>query len=99
VLIIECTIFTYCPEGTGEPALDFGIVVFTVLGLVVIISAWQIFHHVQDKNRKIREQIRLAAMAAKSPESIDSNGGLDAINGAAISKNRTCNSARKLNSC
>lgn len=54
------------------------------------MSAWQVFHHVQDKNRKIREQIRLAALAAKSPESIDSNGGLDSINGAAISKNRKC---------
>jgi hypothetical protein len=59
-----------------------------VLALVVLVSAWQVFHHVQNKNRNIREQIRLAALAAKSPESIDSNGGLDSINGAAISKNR-----------
>jgi ABC-type multidrug transport system ATPase subunit len=84
----KCTIFTYCSEGTGEPSFDFGIVIFTVLALVVLVSAWQVFHHVQNKNRNIREQIRLAALAAKSPESIDSNGGLDSINGAAISKNR-----------
>jgi hypothetical protein len=61
--------------------------VFTCLTIAVLISAWKIFHHVQDKQRAIREQIRLQAIAAKQHVEGDSNG-MDSINGNFVSKNR-----------
>lgn len=39
--------------------MNFGILVYGGVGLLICLGAWKLYHYMQDRNRRVRERLRM----------------------------------------